>query len=134
MHWAADLIGRPYRKGGESPETGFDCWGLVRHVFRIRHGIEMPVVAVADPSADNVAAIKRAAAVSGWRPIDATAPADADIVTMQGVDGPHVGVTVLADGALGLLHAVDGAGVCFQPLAAVQMAGFSGFQFWRRCG
>ena len=39
---------------------------------------------------------------------------------------------VLADGALGLLHAVDGAGVCFQPLAAVRMAGFSDFQFWRR--
>jgi cell wall-associated NlpC family hydrolase len=30
---ALSLLGTPYRYGGASPETGFDCSGLVRHVF-----------------------------------------------------------------------------------------------------
>jgi cell wall-associated NlpC family hydrolase len=32
MH-ALSLLGTPYRYGGASPEIGFDCSGLVRHVF-----------------------------------------------------------------------------------------------------
>ena len=30
---ALSLLGTPYRYGGASPDTGFDCSGLVRHVF-----------------------------------------------------------------------------------------------------
>lgn len=30
---ALSLLGTPYRFGGASPEAGFDCSGLVRHVF-----------------------------------------------------------------------------------------------------
>jgi cell wall-associated NlpC family hydrolase len=30
---ALSLLGTPYRFGGTSPEAGFDCSGLVRHVF-----------------------------------------------------------------------------------------------------
>jgi cell wall-associated NlpC family hydrolase len=30
---ALALLGTPYRYGGSSPEAGFDCSGLVRHVF-----------------------------------------------------------------------------------------------------
>jgi cell wall-associated NlpC family hydrolase len=30
---ALSLLGTPYRYGGSSPQTGFDCSGLVRHVF-----------------------------------------------------------------------------------------------------
>jgi cell wall-associated NlpC family hydrolase len=30
---ALALLGTPYRYGGVSPESGFDCSGLVRHVF-----------------------------------------------------------------------------------------------------
>ena len=29
-HYAAQLVGRPYRYGGASPSTGFDCSGLVQ--------------------------------------------------------------------------------------------------------
>jgi len=34
--------GVPYRRGGDSPETGFDCSGLVAHVYREAFGIQLP--------------------------------------------------------------------------------------------
>src|SRR4029077_15655101 len=39
--------GVPYRRGGESPETGFDCSGLVAHVYREAFGIQLPHNALA---------------------------------------------------------------------------------------
>lgn len=131
LHWAAALIGKPYKRGAMGPDA-YDCWGLVRWVFAQRYGILMPVVNVGDDTLDNVAAIKRASEVSGWQPVADPTAADGDIVLMHGPEGRHVGVMVRADGLLRLLHCIDGAGVCYQPLADVQLAGFSGFVFWRR--
>lgn len=39
---ALSQIGIRYRHGGESPDTGFDCSGLVRHVFREALGLGLP--------------------------------------------------------------------------------------------
>lgn len=39
---ALDLIGIRYRRGGSSPETGFDCSGYVSHVFREGLGLYLP--------------------------------------------------------------------------------------------
>lgn len=39
---ALDLIGIRYRRGGTSPETGFDCSGFVGHVFREGIGLVLP--------------------------------------------------------------------------------------------
>ncbi len=41
---AMTLIGTPYRWGGNSPDGGFDCSGLVGYVFRTALGIELPRV------------------------------------------------------------------------------------------
>jgi cell wall-associated NlpC family hydrolase len=38
---AVKAVGVPYRWGGESPETGFDCSGLVRWAYG-RIGVELP--------------------------------------------------------------------------------------------
>lgn len=129
-HWAAPLIGRPYQADANGPDA-FNCWGLVRWVFEHVHGIEMPLIAVDDSQANNVAAIKRAATVSGWRPTDATTPAENDIVLMTGLEGRHVGVIVKANGSLFLLHSLERVGVCLQPLHELGRAGFRSFEFWR---
>jgi cell wall-associated NlpC family hydrolase len=39
---ALALIGVRYRRGGTSPETGFDCSGFVGHVFREGMGLILP--------------------------------------------------------------------------------------------
>ncbi|GHA68818.1 C40 family peptidase [Cognatilysobacter bugurensis] len=41
---AMALLGTPYRWGGSSPDSGFDCSGLVGYVFRNALGIELPRV------------------------------------------------------------------------------------------
>ena len=42
LETALDLIGIRYRRGGTSPETGFDCSGFVDHVFREGLGLYLP--------------------------------------------------------------------------------------------
>lgn len=39
---AIGLVGTPYRRGGNTPDTGFDCSGLVDYVFRTQAGIALP--------------------------------------------------------------------------------------------
>ncbi len=39
---ALSLVGTPYRMGGQRPDTGLDCSGLVRHVYKQTHDIELP--------------------------------------------------------------------------------------------
>lgn len=40
--YALSLIGAPYRNGGVSPETGFDCSGFVWYVHRRSAGLALP--------------------------------------------------------------------------------------------
>lgn len=39
---ALSVLGINYRYGGNSPETGFDCSGMVRHVVRNALGLDLP--------------------------------------------------------------------------------------------
>jgi len=40
--YARSLIGVPYKYGGTSPVTGFDCSGFVGHVYKRSLGISLP--------------------------------------------------------------------------------------------
>lgn len=40
--YAQDLIGTPYKYGGYSPKTGFDCSGFVDYVFRHSAQVALP--------------------------------------------------------------------------------------------
>jgi cell wall-associated NlpC family hydrolase len=39
---AMNFLGVPYRRGGDSPEQGFDCSGFTRHVFEHSLGLVLP--------------------------------------------------------------------------------------------
>lgn len=39
---ALGLVGTPYRYGGNTPEGGFDCSGLIKYVYRGAAGVALP--------------------------------------------------------------------------------------------
>lgn len=43
---AMSLVGIHYRRGGNSPEHGLDCSGLVRYVFKQSNNIDLPRTSV----------------------------------------------------------------------------------------
>ena len=40
--YAISLVGTPYRYGGNTPESGFDCSGLIGYVYKSRVGLPVP--------------------------------------------------------------------------------------------
>jgi cell wall-associated NlpC family hydrolase len=40
--YAISLVGTPYRYGGNTPEGGFDCSGLIGHVYKTHGSLAMP--------------------------------------------------------------------------------------------
>jgi cell wall-associated NlpC family hydrolase len=80
--YAMAMLDRDYRWGGRAPDSGFDCSGLVRHVFREATGLEL---------SGNAAALARQS-----RPVDASALQAGDLLFFNTLGQPnsHVGVYV----------------------------------------
>lgn len=78
---ALGLVGTPYRYGGNTPESGFDCSGLIGYVYRHRVGTAPP---------------RTVAQLSGWgQPIDTSALRTGDLVVFGSGRAPsHAGIYV----------------------------------------
>ena len=87
--WASDLVissmtylGVPYRFGGNSQDTGFDCSGFTSHIYQHVLGIKLPRRA------------SEQAAMSGLHPVDAADLKPGDLVFFNTLRRPfsHVGI------------------------------------------
>ena len=79
--YAISLVGTPYRWGGNTPESGFDCSGLIGHVYQSRAGVLAP---------------RTVASLTGWgQAIPAAALRTGDLVVFvqKGV-AHHAGIYV----------------------------------------
>lgn len=56
---AMDFLGVPYRFGGTSVETGFDCSGFTRHVFETSIGFLLPRVSSEQATSSNLLAVRQ---------------------------------------------------------------------------
>ena len=130
MHWAEELIGRPYLAGGQGPDA-FDCWGLVRWVMAQRFGRELPAIPLdaADLRAV-LAAFRDHPERQRWQLV--SVPVEGDCVLMRQSRHPvHVGVWLDVDEG-GVLHAVSGNGVVFQRVRDLLTSGWRIEGFYRR--
>jgi cell wall-associated NlpC family hydrolase len=92
--YALGLVGTPYRYGGNTPESGFDCSGLIGHVYQVQAGVAAP---------------RTVAALQSWgRPIPADVLRAGDLV-LFGNGGPptHAGIYV---GGARFVHAPSRGG------------------------
>jgi cell wall-associated NlpC family hydrolase len=105
--YAISLVGTPYRYGGNTPESGFDCSGLIGHVYKMRAGVAAP---------------RTVAQLVDWgQPVPAQSLRSGDLVvfTQNGVSS-HAGIYV---GEGRFVHAPSKGGeVRLEPLNAKHWA------------
>lgn len=78
---ALGLVGTPYRYGGNTPDSGFDCSGLIGYVYKSRAGVAPP---------------RAVAQLNGFgQPIDADELRTGDLVVFGADRAPtHAGIYV----------------------------------------
>jgi cell wall-associated NlpC family hydrolase len=91
---ALGLVGTPYRYGGNTPESGFDCSGLIAHVYRTSGSLVSP---------------RTVAKLRGWgQAVSADRVRSGDLVLFfQGAEASHAGIYV---GAGRFVHAPSTGG------------------------
>ena len=79
--YAISLVGTPYRYGGNTPASGFDCSGLIAYVYKERAGVSAP---------------RTVSAMSGWgQPVQTASAQTGDLVVFgQGSSSTHAGIYV----------------------------------------
>ena len=129
MHWAQEYVGKPWRENADGPDA-FDCWGLVRHVYRQQLKVELPPYpGLFELGAKHLRASIRDGLRSGkW--VELVAPKDLCAVLMSASRVyDHVGVYLAQDGGL-ILHSVHGRGVVAQPRHALLAIGIQRTAFY----
>ena len=136
-HWAADYIGKPWKAGCGGPDA-FDCWGLVVDIYRHRYGKALSAIPVPEINLKSlIRTIDKHPERHHWeaRLLEVCLkPCEGDVALMRQSRYPiHVGLWVDVDGG-GILHCIQGAGVVFQSLPALELIGWKVESFYRHRG
>lgn len=129
-HWASQYIGLPWEYGGQGPES-FDCWGFVRAIQQTQFRVSMPVVTVPESWAAAHQLIEGHEERGNW--IRVSEPMEGDLVLMARNKYPvHVGIMILVDGRLGVLHCIQHSGVVFNTVPSLRSCGWGALSYYRR--
>lgn len=120
LHYA-DLVGTKFANHGRTVESGLDCYGLVKEMFR-RSGKALPEFdADYDDTKKISGIIKGEQGKSTWRRIQTeageTLPVPCLIALRFGVPKPYVNHTAVYVGEGLFLHTRENIGVCVDRLA-----------------
>ena len=134
QHWANRYLGKPWEKAAEGPHA-YDCYGLVRAIYRDFLQIDLPLFDIAAMSPVAIRRDMHTEAGSGrWQPLDFdTEPLrDFDVLLMSYAKrAHHVGIWVEVDGGR-VLHALEGAGVVAPSWHSLPMSGWRVIEAYRR--
>lgn len=129
-HWAIDYVGLPWAFGAQGPEA-YDCWNFVREVQKTHYGLELPTVEYTLDWRVAGRELEANAERDNWVQIDK--PADGCVALMARSKLPvHIGVVIKANGRLGVLHCLQGAGVVFHLLTSLPGAGWGRLTYFVR--
>lgn len=126
------VAGLPWRDGANGPDD-FDCWGLARFAQRELFGRDIPITSRNPQEILRVLGrVLRGDPDVGWTEVKK--PSHGALVTLRHVREPqHIGTWLALDRGR-LLHAVENAGVCFDPRPMLEMTGWGRFRFYRYVG
>lgn len=116
--WWNDLVGIPFEEKGRSP-AAFDCWGLVRHVYKQHKGIELPSYLEVYETTDDRDALGLVIGQESkekWH--DPKTPAEFDVIILRLRGVPmHVGL-VTKPGFM--IHCARGIGVVHESFTSIK--------------
>lgn len=121
-------LGKPWVCGAEGPDS-FDCWGLLKTIYRESFGIEISPLAPGNHL--DVSQCAKAAALivasGNWREVKEPREGDAIALSRRSAIH-HVGVFLAGRR---VLHTVSGNGVIVQSFKSLKLNGFTKFIFYR---
>ena len=120
-------LGKAWVNGGQGPDE-FDCWGLVRHIYKHHKGVDIPYFNI---DALKPLAVRHAFAETNeyknW--VEVKDLQDFNVVLLSMGKIPHH-VGIWYEGKL--LHAVEGAGVVWQNQHSLRLHGWNIVSIYRR--
>lgn len=125
------LLGRPYERGGQGPDT-FDCYGLARYLQRELWGLDMPAFYMPGEAGrfTIAGAISAHPERKNW--IEVARPKDGDLVSMAKQNlGYHIGQYVALEGGL-IVHTLEDSGVTVDPSFNLRAMGWRRIRYFER--
>ena len=124
------LIGKPWVSGADGPDA-FDCWGLVKYIYRENLKIELPeFVGISRKSLLDISRNINEEIVNSWQEI--FEPVHLCGISMASNFRPyHVGLWIDDGNSSGVLHAHNGQGVMFQSLQSIKNSGMKNVAFFK---
>lgn len=124
QHWAEKYIGKPWINGE------YDCWGLIREVYKNELGVELsPIVTDATSLREVLLEFRKSINYNKLSPDNKLLDKHITVLT-QNKYPCHVGVYADVDGG-GVLHNMQGVGVIFQKLPDLKMNGWQILEIWK---